>query len=437
MKLAYVINAFPKLSESFVLNEIIELLKNGHDVQIFSIRIPWEEVVHDDVGKYHILERTHYFSFKKILKTNLIRFSKYLICIIIQDVCDIRIFKQAASKAIYEKRLIAHPNKKSQIYIIERFGMFCIHRFILNLKMAYFVTILDKNNVELIHTHFATMGDIARRLSKMLQLPYTLTAHAADIYQNPDADELRKVMDDAESIVTISEYNKKYLSNNIGVSNRIEVVRCGINLNKFHLNRETNVDGIAKILVVARLIEKKGLEYLIKAMPLVIAKIPNCELTIVGSGPLNDFLHQLVNEMVVGKYVQFRGSVPDSELMQCYENTDMFVLPCTIEKNGNQDGIPVAIMEAMAMGLPVISTSVSGIPELVENGVSGLLVQPMDENALADAMIELLDNPDMRHNMGQNARKRIADEFNVEIEVGKQVALWQNNQQNDEKHILF
>jgi colanic acid/amylovoran biosynthesis glycosyltransferase len=98
MKLAYVINMFPKLSESFILNEIVELLKNGHDVLIFSIIKPWEEVVHDDVGKYHILERTHYFSFKSILKINLIHFSKYLISIIIQDLFDFRTFYQTVSK---------------------------------------------------------------------------------------------------------------------------------------------------------------------------------------------------------------------------------------------------------------------------------------------------------------------------------------------------
>ena len=114
MKIVYVINMFPKLSESFILNEVVELLKNGHDVQIFSIMKPFEEVVHDEVGKYNILLRTHYFSFKSILKTNLIRFSKYLICIIIQDLDDFRTFNQVVSKptVIHKKSSILPLNKK-------------------------------------------------------------------------------------------------------------------------------------------------------------------------------------------------------------------------------------------------------------------------------------------------------------------------------------
>ncbi|MCG7848751.1 MAG: hypothetical protein MIO93_06175, partial [ANME-2 cluster archaeon] len=177
MKLAYVLNIFPKLSESFILNEIVELLKNGHDVLIFSIIKPWEEVVHDDVDKYHILERTHYFSIKSIFKINLIHFSKYLIYGIIQNSFDFRTFNQAVSKpkVIPKKSSILPLNQKikSMIYKIRRFDIFFIRRFILYSKMAYFATIMEKNDVELIHTHFATMGGIARRLSKMLGLPYT------------------------------------------------------------------------------------------------------------------------------------------------------------------------------------------------------------------------------------------------------------------------
>jgi len=430
MKLAYVINIFPKLSESFILNEIVELLKNGHDVLIFSIIKPWEEVVHDDVDKYQILERTHYFSFKNIFKINIIHFSKYLIYVIIQDLLDFKTFNQKASKpkAIQKKKSILTliQKIKSQIYEIRRFYIVSIHRFILYLKLAFFATIIEKNDVELIHTHFATMGSIAGRLSKMLRLPYTLTAHAFDIYQNPDVAELHKVIEGAKSVITISEYNKNYLNDEIDIKNRIDVIRCGIDLDKFNSKIKLKTGDRIKMLTVARLVEKKGIEYLIKAIPMVIKEMPDSELIIVGSGPLNDYIHKLVHDLGVGDYVQFRGDASDSELMRCYEDADMFILPCIIVENGDRDGIPVVMMEAMAMGLPVVSTDVSGIPELVESGVSGMLVPPKDEKAIADAIIKICKDGELRVGMGKEGRKIIERKFDITFEAEKLLGVFIN-----------
>lgn len=430
MKLAYVINMFPKLSESFILNEIVELLKNGHDVQIFSIIKPWEEEVHDEIEKYNILERTHYFSFKSILKINLIRFLKYLLFGVIQDLYDLRTFIQAVSKpkVIHKKSSFQPLNQKieSKIHKIGRFGIACIHRFILDLKMAYFAAIMEKNNVKLIHTHFANMGGIARRLSKMLGLPYTLTAHAFDIYVNTDANELRKVVDDAESVVTISEYNKNYLMNEIGVINRIDVIRCGIEPNKFDPQRKSKADGRLRILTVSRLVEKKGIEYLIKSIPTIIKEIPDLEFIIVGSGPLNNSLQQLVNHLNIDSYLKFKGDVSDSELFKYYNHADIFVLPCLIAENGDRDGIPVSMMEAMAMEIPLVSTNVSGIPELVKDGVSGIIVPPKDEEAISEALIKLLNNEDLRVQMGKVGRQIVLEKYNVTIECHKLMNLFRD-----------
>ncbi|MCG7848649.1 MAG: glycosyltransferase, partial [ANME-2 cluster archaeon] len=120
-----------------------------------------------------------------------------------------------------------------------------------------------------------------------------------------------------------------------------------------------------------------------------------------------------------GDYVQFRGDVSDSELMRCYEDADMFILPCIIAENGDRDGIPVAMMEAMAMGLPVVSTDVSGIPELVGEGVSGMLVPPKDEKAIADAIIKICKDGDLRVGMGKKGRRIIEREFDITFEVEK------------------
>jgi glycosyltransferase involved in cell wall biosynthesis len=397
MRIIYLLNTCPKISESFVLNEIVELLKKGHDIQILSIHSPMEDLMHDEVNEYNLLERTHYFRCSYIFKGNYFNFIKYLFKFSIDDVINLKIH---------------------------------VSRLIINLKLAYFATIIDMDDIDFIHVHFANMGGIARRLGKIMGVPYTLTAHAYDIYQNPDADELRIVMEDAKSVVTISEYNKKYLSKEICFSNTIEVIRCGINLNKFNPQRKSDVSDRIKILTVARLVEKKGIEYMIKAIPRVIKEVSDCEFTIVGSGPLNDCLHQLVHDLDLGGYVQFKGDVSDSELMQCYEDTDIFILPCIIGENGDRDGIPVAMMEAMAMGLPVISTIVSGIPELVEDGVSGLLVPPCDEKSIAEAVVALSKNRELRGIMGEIGRKIIEKKYNIMIEAEKLSDLFQQT----EKH---
>lgn len=391
MKIAYVLEIFPKLSESFIVNEIVELLKNGHDVRIFSMILPVEDIKHEVVNEYKLLERTHYFSFNRIFKVNLINLLKYFLLGVFQDIANLKIYTN-----IFE----------------------------FNLKLAYFATIMHKNRMELIHAHFASMGIVSRRVSKMLGIPYTLTAHAFDIYMNPDEDNLRVVLENALCIVTISEYNKNHLEGKIGIMNRIDVIRCGIDIDRFSPLRRSMANDGMELLTVTRLVEKKGLEYLIRAIPIVIKEIPDCNLTIVGSGPLNDQLHQLVHDLKLEGYIQFKGDQSDLELMHYYENAEMFILPCIIAENGDRDGIPVAIMEAMAMELPVISTMVSGIPELVEDGVSGILVSQKDEKAIADAIIKLHKDRNLRLEMGKKGRQIIEYKYNIVSESEKLIKIF-------------
>ena len=283
---------------------------------------------------------------------------------------------------------------------------------------------MDRVGIDLIHVHFANIGTIAGRLSKMLSLPYTLTTHAFDIYQSPDQEELRKVLDEAESVITISEYNKKYLINESGVKNQIDIIRCGIDLEKFNPKREQDINKRIQLFTTSRLVEKKGMKYLIKAMPIVKKAIPNCELIIVGSGPLFSSLNKLISNLEASNYIQLLGNVTDQELIQYFGNADIFILPCIIANDGDRDGIPVVLMEAMAMKLPVISTNVSGIPELVENGVSGVLVPPNKENCIADAIIDLCVNKDLRIKMGIKGRKKIESEYNIVFEVEKLIKVF-------------
>lgn len=388
MKIAYVINLFPKLSESFILNEIVELLKNGHDVQIYSFIKPMEEVAHEEVEKYQIIEKTSYFSLKHLLKTNFISLLKYFLYGVIQDLSDL-------SK-----------------YNLKR-----------NLKMAYFATIMEKNGVEFIHTHFASMGNIARKLGKMLRLQYTFTAHAFEIFINPNIKMLKQNIDGAAYVFTPSKYNKQYLIDLTDCDeNKIEIIHATIDPAKFFRTKKSDKK---QIIMAARLVEKKGMEYMIKAMKDITRRYPDAILKIIGDGPLLNELIQLVRINNLENNVKFLGSISDEEYFNELESSIIAVLPCIISENGDRDVCPLTLQEAMSMEIPVISTNVHSIPELIDDGITGKLVPPKNEKALADAVIELLGDEGLRHRMGENGRKKIMEEFNVEIQMKKQVMLWQ------------
>lgn len=388
MKIAYVINVFPKLSESFILNEIVELLKNGHDIQIYSFVKPTEEVAHEEVEKYQISEKTCYFSFKHLLKSNPINLLKYFLYGVIQDLSQL-------SK-----------------YNLKR-----------NLKMAYFATVMEENGVEFIHAHFASMGNITRKLGKMLRLQYTFTAHALEIFINPNIKMLKQNIDGAAYAFTPSKYNKQYLIDLTGCDeNKIEIIHATIDPAKFSRTKKSDKK---QIIMAARIVEKKGMEYMIKAMKDITRRYPDAILKIIGDGPLLNELIQLVRINNLENSVKFLGSISDEEYFNELENSIIAVLPCIISENGDRDVCPLTLQEAMSMEVPVISTNVHSVPELIDDDITGILVPPKNEKVLADAVIELLGDEGLRHRMGENGRKKIMEEFNVEVQMKKQVMLWQ------------
>lgn len=389
MKVIYVLSQFPKLSESFILNEIVELVKNDIDVLILSRTKPNEKIIHEEIKHYELLNRTYYFNLKDIMKANILIYSYYLFTHIINTMLNLEI-----------------PKKNS-------------------LKIAYFATLIRREKPSCIHTHFATMGSFVKELSNLSNIPYTITTHAYDIYVNSNIKNLKNVMENAELVVTISDYNKNYLKNTISIKNKIEVIRCGIDSKKFKpTDKSIHNKNKINILTVSRLVEKKGIKYLIESIPTVINEYPNCKFTIVGSGPLKNSLEQLSNVLNIDKYIDFKGDVSDSELQRDYNDADMFVIPCIVAKNGDRDGIPVSLMEAMAMEIPVISTNVSGIPELIEDGVSGILAPPEDNYAISKAIISLCDNEDLRTKMGINGRISVSEHYNIKKETPKLLNLF-------------
>ena len=227
-------------------------------------------------------------------------------------------------------------------------------------------------------------------------------------------------------MVTPSEFNKDYIIQETGCDpEKISIVRATIRLDKFcELPSIKNDNTKIKILAVGRLVEKKGFEYLIRAMQSVTKKNPSVFLNIIGDGELMADLKKLSFELGVAKSINFLGAQPNEVCMEELTTSDIAVLPCIIAEDGDMDVCPLTLQEAMAMSIPVISTTVGSVPELIENGKEGILVNPKDTTVLSDSIIKLSANSSLRNKMGKCGRKKIQKEFNIKKQVGHLIKIW-------------
>ncbi len=267
---------------------------------------------------------------------------------------------------------------------------------------------------EHIHVHFASRSlSLGLMLGMLRDLPVSCTVHAFDLFMRSPRG-LRMRLSRCRFIAAISRYNVEYLRRHCGeeVAKLCRVVHCGVNLAEFPPIERRPERG--RILTVAALQPKKGLDVAIEACAILRDEGMDFLYEVVGDGPEKDRLCGLIDARRLGDRVKLLGHLPNDELLGLFERAVFFLLPCLTDAHGDQDGIPVAMMEAMACGVPTVSTKVSGIPELVEDGVNGLLVPQRDAQALAGAMRRLLQDMDFAARLGQVSRKRVCDEFDTE-----------------------
>jgi glycosyltransferase involved in cell wall biosynthesis len=334
VEITYLLNVFPKLSESFILNEINEVSKNGVTLRVLAISSNKDELLHDS---YTSNRKVYYYE-----------------------------RKQSRALDLLNRHGLIHLIN-SPILLNPRINLYC------GLVAHQFTQISESFETNLIHSHFASNATlIEMSVSRNLKIPFTFTVHASDLYRGMETSSwltkkrfLRKLCDNAAGIVAISKYNLNFLVSRVGVDlEKVQVIHCGVDPQVF--NRITPYKPSKQILCVARLVEKKGIHYLIEALSHLKNRF-EATLSIVGTGPDEGTLKQLANTLGVSNRINFLGDVTDAQLIALYENSSIFVLPCVVSSDGDRDGIPVALMEAMSMELPVVSTDVSGIPELVKD----------------------------------------------------------------------
>ena len=390
MKIAFIVNVFPKLSETFILNQITGLLDLGHEVMIFAEYNPNEKKVHPDVEKYQLMDRVLYF-----------------------DIPQNKI--KRVLKASY---LIITNFYKNPIKIFKSLTLFRYGKSALSLQGLYFLIPFLDTNFDIIHCHFGPNGIIGASLKEIgVEAKIITTFHGYDMSTfilNNGTGVYNDLFSKGDLFLAISEHWEKKLVELGGDAKKIRVHRMGIDLEKFEFSERKILPGESvKILTVGRLVEKKGHKYAIKALAKLINKHKNVIYKIVGDGYLRGELESLVTELGIEKYVEFLGDVEDEELFRLYHDSHIFVLPSVTARNGGQEGIPVVLMETQAAGLPVISTFHSGIPEVVLDGESGFLVPERDVDALTKKLEYLVVHPEIWPEMGRAGRKCIELRYDV------------------------
>jgi glycosyltransferase involved in cell wall biosynthesis len=413
--IAYIVKAWPRLSETFILNEIISLEQRGVPIHIFSVREPDNGPSHKKVTQVrakvtYLTLRPHW---KQAVAANLRLLWR-------QPGRYLRVLFQAIT---------------GRVSRFQRFGP-PWHFF----EAAYLVNILSRSPADHLHAHFAsTPTRVALFAHKLSGIPYTFTAHAKDIFAG-DLEAFRVKLEGARAVVTCTQYNRDFLSKQYGplCDGKLHCIYHGLDISqfKFSLSRRDEA-GDPVILSVARLVEKKGLEDLIIAADILRRRGRTFKVEIIGSGPLRDPLKAHAQRLGLADRVSLVGAQAHDAVCLAYQRASVFVLPCVVASNGDRDGIPNVLLEAMASGVPVVSTPVSGIPELIESGVNGILVPQHDARSLADAIEGLLASRELSERLVRAARTKLESSFSLEASAEQLLAIFGRAEPGEQSQIDF
>ncbi|MGI9364306.1 MAG: glycosyltransferase family 4 protein [Rhizobiaceae bacterium] len=397
-KVAVFLKGYPRLSETFIAQEILNLQKAGLELQLVSLRHPTDtkrHPVHEEIlaPVNYLPEYIHHEPARCWKAWRKVRHRPG--------------YKKA--KSIWLKDLARDKTRNRT------------RRFVQSLVAA---AELDED-ITWLYGHFIhTPGSVTRYTAIIRGLPFSISAHAKDIWTSPDW-ELSEKLDDAEWTVTCTQGGSDHLSSLARSSDSVRLLYHGLDLDRFETPSAEQIsserDGSkhedpVRYLSVGRAVEKKGLDTLLNAF----AKLPpelNWHWTHIAGGPLLKQLKEQAIQLGLSDKIEFLGSQAQSRVLQAYRESDLFVLPCRIAADGDRDGLPNVIIEAQSQQLPVVSTPISGIPELIENGKNGLLVEPDNPQQLANALSALSRQPNRRLNMGRKGMEIVHEKFNSANEI--------------------
>lgn len=397
---AYVMSRFPKLTETFVLDEILALEARGVRVEVFPL---WRErggPVHPDAVP--VVERAHFTPTldRTILRDNLAA-----------------LFTRPGTYVRTLARVV-RANRSSVRFLLGSLAVFP--------KSVSFARRMRALGVEHLHAHFASHpAASAFVVGRFSGIPWSFTAHGSDLHREQAM--LPEKVAEAAHVIAISDYNRRFLLEHAGPdaarhADRVHVVHCGVDASRFA--RERSGGETFEIVCVGTLHAVKGQGFLIDACAALDKEGIAWRLHLVGDGEDRAALEERARGHGIADHVVFHGALDRAGVRAVLAGADVSVAPSVPTTDGRREGIPVVLMEAGATGLPLIGSRLSGIPEIVEDGVTGLLVEPGDVEGLAAALVRLASDPDSAARMGAAARERVEDEFCLERNVDRLAELF-------------
>jgi glycosyltransferase involved in cell wall biosynthesis len=401
LRLTYLHGRYPVLTETFIDREIQRLLARGVDLRVMSIRRPSDEL---SAAQRALSERVEY-----LLPASPPQVALAMLW---------GLFRHPATFLWTLAWLLSRrhpPGTRSRTVLHFATGVYAAWR------------LRDRRGVH-VHAHFVDRAaTVALVASRLLGTTYSVTAHAQEIYVNPVM--LRERISEAAFAVTCTEYNRRHLRAELGerATRRLHRLYHGMDLSSRPVEGESDAGRERDprlIISVGQLWERKGLRYLVEACGVLRDRGTDVRCEIVGDGPQRDELQALVDRLDLADRVVLTGPLPFPEVVERYRRASVFCLPCIVTDEGDRDGIPNVILEAMASGLPVVSTPVSGIPEVIRDLETGLSVPQRDPAAIADAIERLRADPELASQLAERANALVRAEFDPERNVDRLIELY-------------
>lgn len=400
LKVAYIMSRFPKLTETFILFEILAMRQLGVQVEIYPLLREPASVMHPEAAT--LVKEAHY--------------QPFLSWPIVQ--ANWRYLWHQPRAYLGVLWALLRGTWGSWRFFTGAIGIFP--------KSVYFAQQMTADHISHIHAHFASHPTAAAFvIHRLTGIPYSFTAHGSDIHR--DQHMLREKVAEAAFVVPISAFNREVILKACGgqYADKLVIIHCGVDIDIFTTQVETAAESINNhldsrpftVLCIGTLHEVKGQTYLIEACRLLCRCGVSLTCHFIGDGPDLAKLTEQANQAGLVDCIHFHGRQTRAEIARQLQTANVVVAPSVPSQDGRREGIPVALMEAMASGVPVIASRLSGIPELVKDGQNGLLIPPGDAAALADALYYLYEKPHLRYRLGQAGRDRVLREFDLRTNV--------------------
>ncbi len=377
---AYVLKMYPRFSETFVVNELRAVEAAGEQVDVFSLRPPNDGRFHESLAEVR---------------------------------ASVTYVRSSGLRAadVWEALGSAREELPGLLGCIDEL----LDVAVVDAVQAVDVAVqLRRRGITHVHAHFASVATtVARLAARLARVPYSFTAHAKDVYHDDvDPEDLRRKLADASTVVTVSDFNLAHLRRRFPLeSSSVVRVYNGLDLAAFRYADPAQRPPV--VVAVGRLVEKKGFDDLLEAVALLVHDGAPVSLDLVGTGPCEQDLRGQAVRLGLSGSVRFHGPLPQGRVRQLVQAAAVLAAPCTVAADGNRDGLPTVLLEGMALGTPCVATPVTGIPEAITDGVTGVLVPERDPAALAEALRALLDDGRLRTRLAQAARRRVELDFEV------------------------